>query len=234
MPKQISDHYRVLNKQEAEGFSYDKAWLDPAMPELQYERVVKHELAAFKRGEDVLPYRVLLECLGILPIMEDPSLLDIGASSGYYREVIRIGGFPCRYTAVDFSPHYKALAEKLFWNIVFDVADARELPYPDNSFDIVLSSACIMHIREYEQAIREAIRVAEKFIIFHRTPINVGKPSTMYEKEAYGIKTLEWRFDPEELLDIFNNADLKLRGSMDLFMEKDGSGHRTYLLTKQQ
>src|SRR5688572_10950142 len=156
----ISEAYRELTQAELDIFeeTYESAWKDEAMPERQYRRVVADELQRLRVGEEILPYKVALDCLKGLPAMDNPTLLDVGASSGYYSEVLKIAGFPCRYTGCDYSEHFQRIAQKLYPGVAFDVADARKLPYPDSSYDIVLHGAAIMHIREYPCAIAEAAR----------------------------------------------------------------------------
>ncbi len=234
MTAAISDNYRELTAEELDIFqeTYDAGWKDPAMPERQYRRVVADELQRFRVGEEILPYRVALDCLRMLPPMEVPSLLDVGASSGYYAEVLKIGGFNCRYTAVDFSPAFKEIAERLYHGIRFDVADACSLPYTSGQFDIVLHGAAIMHIRDYRKAISEAARVSNRYVIFHRTSIQEGQPTRFYAKEAYGVPCLEIWYSPDELLNIFAEVGLKVIGQIDLFTTESGYGHRSYVLEK--
>jgi 2-polyprenyl-3-methyl-5-hydroxy-6-metoxy-1,4-benzoquinol methylase len=217
----ISDNYRGLTAAES---TYDSAWQDSAIPERQYRRVVVNELEWFRAGGDVLPYRVALECLRMLPLMGVPSLLDVGASSGYYSEVFRIGGYPCRYTALDYSDHFREIAERLYPGIDFKVGDATALPFDDGQFDIVFHSAVIMHVRGYEKAIFEAARVAKNYVIFHRTPIDESG-TTYWTKDAYDTPCLEVHFDPEELLEIFSSCGLSVIHSVDF-------GMRTYVLAK--
>ena len=66
-------------------------------------------------------------------------------------------------TATDYVPHLldkaaaRARAEGL--EIAFEVADAEELPYPDSSFDVVLSTFGVMFAPQHRRAARELLRV---------------------------------------------------------------------------
>lgn len=230
----ISEHYRELTAAEVDAFysARELSWQDPSMPRRQYERVVAGELAKFRAGESVLPYTVALEALRMLPAMNNPTLLDVGASSGYYSEVQKIGGFDCQYTGVDYSPHFQRLAGELYPGIHFDVGDACHLPYPHGAFEIVLHSAVLMHVRDYEKAIAEAARVAKSYVIFHRTPVEEKRWTRFFAKECYGIPAMEIHFAPSELLRLFDAYGLSLIDSIDLFLGADGFGHRTYILKK--
>ncbi len=92
----VSRSYREITRAEALEFRsrYSNAWEDPLIPKRQYERIVKGELEAYLLGKAVLPYDVLMKCLWDLPI-RNPRLLDVGASSGYYREVFNIAKYEC-------------------------------------------------------------------------------------------------------------------------------------------
>lgn len=233
MTEAVSEFYRELTEQEFAAFedTYEQTWRDYSMPERQYSRVVAGELETWRKGDDVPPYRVALECLQSLPI-ENPALLDVGASSGYYSEVLSARGYQCDYTGLDYSEHYQKLARRLYPGIKFDVGDARKLPYPDASFDVVLHGACIMHVKEHAQVVNEAARVAKKYVIFHRTPIQEQRGTICFRKEAYGLACVEWQFAPDYMLGLFEQAGLKVLSHTDVFLHEDGYGHRSYVLSK--
>lgn len=234
MSQGISEAYRELNAEEIRifGATYDAAWKDATMPERQYRRVVADEMVRFRAGEDILPYRVALECVRSLPSMDNPTVLDVGASSGYYSEVFQVGKFQCRYTGIDYSEHFKTVAQKIYPGIKFDVGDAASLPYASETFDIVLHGACLMHVRDYAKAISEAARVARKYVIFHRTPIEEKRGTVAYAKEAYGLPCMEYHFSPKELMELFARNGLGVTTSIDLFLTEDGYGHRSYVCEK--
>jgi ubiquinone/menaquinone biosynthesis C-methylase UbiE len=53
----------------------------------------------------------------------------------------------------------RAKAER--WNVAFQEADAENLPFPDQSFDVVLSTYGVMFTPNQEQAAREMLRVCK-------------------------------------------------------------------------
>lgn len=232
----VSTNYRELSPAEIQQVADEcaQAWQDATIPARQYE-IVKPELEAFRHGQPVAPYDALVKAVRHIPmrvLMSRPSVLDVGASSGYYREVLQIAGFRVQYRGVDFSQAFKELATELYPGIDFDVADARDLPYADDSHDIVLNSAVIMHCREYEQVIRETARVAKHYVIFHRTPITTG-PTSYWRKDAYQIPVLEIWFNELDLHRLFNQAGLELVHQCNVFWDdRTRFGHRTYLLRK--
>ena len=99
-------------------------------------------------------------------------MLEVGCGSGYYSEVFATllpGGV--RYTGIDYSDAMIARARAHYPSTAFEVADATRMPYADAAFDIVFNGVSLMHIVDYQAAIREAARVASHYCIFHTVPV---------------------------------------------------------------
>jgi hypothetical protein len=92
----------------------------------------------------------------------------------------------------------------------FEAADATNLPYADNSFDIVFNGVSLMHIIEYQAAIREAARVAARFCVFHSVPVFRDYRTTFLSKYAYGAPVVEVVFGKQELMALCRDAGLVL------------------------
>lgn len=235
----VSTNYRELRPEEVDRVAAEcaKAWQDPAIPLRQYELAAKGELEKYRNGGSVAPFDALIKCMRKIPLKYTGSrskLLDVGASGGYYRQVLRHAGYFMQYWGCDFSPAFKELAVKLYPGIQFDVADARELPYHDDSIEIILHGAVLMHLRDYGKAIKEAARVSSRYVIFHRTPVS-NKSTIYFEKEAYSIRCLELRFNEGELLQLFEMHGLTPIFQADVFWNAtEGWGHRSYLTEKAQ
>lgn len=211
----------------------DAAWQSSGLPDTQYESVVKGELEALKRGDMVAPYAVLKRLLDKVPEMNHPEtrLLDVGAASGYYSQVLESFDFQCKYQALDYSTYFRDLAEKLFPGIQFEVGSADAIPFPARSFDVVLHGACIMHLPlTYEKAIKDAARVTKYFVIFHRTPVHTDDtPTEFFHKSAYGVPCVETHFNEKELLGLFTKYGLSVQHEDYVF--RDGHfAHKSYLL----
>jgi hypothetical protein len=81
---------------------------------------------------------------------------------------------------------------------------------PSDSFDIVISGCCLLHIANFEEAIKESARVSSRYVLFHRTPVLHMAPTTFFRKLAYGIQTIEIHFNEEELLSLFRKHGLSV------------------------
>lgn len=229
-------NFKEITRAEAETLnrSLQNAWKDPSIPQRQYEIAVKNEIASYARGGSCLPYDTFVRALLKIPQeFESPekTLLEIGASAGYYSEVMKIAGFKYKYHALDYSEHYRDFAKTLYPDVPFIVADARKTGLPDKSYDIVVSGCCIVHILEAEDVIRETVRLSKKYVMFARTPVTFKKAETVYyTKEAYGVPCLEIHYWEPDLMKLWTSLGLRCIHIEELFRDQGLSyAHRTYL-----
>ncbi len=230
----ISDSFKRLEPSPALAveLALDRAWQDPSIPRRQWISVVRGEIERLRQGHSLPHFDVLVQQLKKTGLV-NPTLLEVGASSGFYSEILKILGFVCQYSGADYSPAYAELAHELFPDIDFHIADARVLPFQDDEFDILVSGCCILHIANYQDAIEEAARVASKFVVFNRTPVLMDSPTEFYEKNAYGVRCIEIHFNHSELLDLFAMNGLELVSFEDVSQEPEGAvRYRCYLLKK--
>jgi len=90
-------------------------------------------------------------------------VLDVATGSG--NTAISAARRYCDVTGVDYVPELieqakeRAGAERL--EIAFEVGDAENLPYPDASFDVVLSTVGVMFASDQEKTAEELLRVCK-------------------------------------------------------------------------
>ena len=88
-------------------------------------------------------------------------VLDVATGSG--NTALSAARCFCEVTAIDYVPELieqaksRARAERL--EVSFEVGDAENLPYPDASFDVVLSTLGVMFAPDQEKAAGEMLRV---------------------------------------------------------------------------
>jgi SAM-dependent methyltransferase len=188
---------------------------------------VQIEMAQFRSGVAVAPFAAMLRCWKAIPWAAGykPSVLDVGAASGAYGEILNTYDIRTNYTACDFSEHFAKLAAELYPEMEYEIADAQCLPFLNNSFDAVISTACIMHVLDYPRVIREIARVADMFAVLNKTPL--AEKTTYFRKEAYGVPCLEIHFNETEFLGLCKHAGLDL-----IYSTQCGTGARSYVFKK--
>lgn len=90
-------------------------------------------------------------------------VLDVATGTGWAARRLAERGF--QVTGVDFAPDMLAAARELAGarklDIAFELGDAEALPYPDATFDAVVSSFGIMFVQRPEDAAAEMARVCK-------------------------------------------------------------------------
>ncbi len=103
---------------------------------------------------------------GILQFVQPGmKVLDAGCGDGVLSVLMANKG--AMVTGCDFSvPNIEAakgyVAEHHIANVEFLVGDAEHLPFPDSSFDLVVSSHVLEHLPDFDQGLREVMRVTKK------------------------------------------------------------------------
>jgi SAM-dependent methyltransferase len=205
-----SDHRVLGGKEEARSVTATSAgWLATRTVARQ-ERAYRGLIAAMKRGEPRLDFKVAAEAVAAAGIAH-PRLLEVGCGSGCYSEVFATlfpGGV--QYTGIDYSDAMIARARAHYPATAFETGDATRLPYADGAFDIVFNGVSLMHIVEYQAAVREAARVAAHYCIFHTVPVFDAYQTTFLRKYAYGAPVVEIIFGKAELMSLCRDSGLRL------------------------
>lgn len=186
-----------------------RAWQSDDIPAKQ-RALVDRELAEMYRGRCPAVFRILADALAphIRPGVE---LLEVGCASGYYSEALEyLLRSRVTYRGVDYSEAMIRMARAYYPGIRFDVGDGAALPLRDASVPLVVTSAVIMHVEGYAEHIREASRVASEVVVLHRTPMSRTSPTSRWKKKAYGVETMEFRFNEADLLRLCTIAGLEL------------------------
>ncbi|WFU18981.1 class I SAM-dependent methyltransferase [Bradyrhizobium sp. CB3481] len=234
-----STDYKVLDGVDAARrvATSSDGWL-AARTVARQERAYRALIAGMKHGEPRLDFTVAAEAVSATGIAS-PRLLEVGCGSGYYSEVFADlvpGGVS--YTGIDYSEAMIARAHSNYPSAAFQVADATRLPYADKAFDIVFNGVSLMHIINYQAAIREAARVAGRYCILHTVPVFDDHQTTYLSKYAYGAPVIEIVFGKGELMALCRDAGLRLQREWTCipYDVSEVTGHRsrteTYLFSK--
>ena len=108
-------------------------------------------------------------------------LADVGCGAGHYLRSLRKRlDKDIDYTGIDARDYYIALAKKAFpQNAKFQLGDIFDLPFENDSFDIVMCNNVILHLPPAPQkAIEELIRISMKYVVIR----------TIFGERGYIIK----------------------------------------------
>ena len=97
-------------------------------------------------------------------LTEPMNIVDFGCGFGYMGlKILPLLPFGCKYTGIDQAPNLIEKGREIFkktgYDYDFKVADMREAPLDDSSFDLAVSHAALMHTPDPERAIAEMVRV---------------------------------------------------------------------------
>ena len=227
----ISYGYAPISKSQITPSMTD-AWKSQDIPP-QQRALVQTELQAMYSGKPPLVFQVLADCLQ--PYVRPYStILEIGCASGYYYEVLEyLLGKRLVYTGVDYSESLISLAKRYYSSPNFHVADGANLPFDDEQFHLAISSGLLLHVPEYREHVRETARVAQHYVVAHRTPISKQAPTQYFRKYAYGVETVELRFNEKVILEEFYSVGLSLIYTMEYSSIPDADQYDvTYVFRK--
>ena len=138
------------------------------------------------------PQKHRLYMLDLLQEKGVKSLLDVGCGTAPIFELLWNGGAEWRsikdYKGVDYSWRMIETCKEQFPSGNFEVQDMRKLKEPDNSWDCVLLMHSLDHTNNYQAAIKEAARVAKRYvcIILWRSFVEEG--TNLNNRNMYGKK----------------------------------------------
>jgi ubiquinone/menaquinone biosynthesis C-methylase UbiE len=139
--------------------------LDPAAPTADFEAIKAKQRTTWASG-DYGTIGTTLQIVGeslceAVDLRAGSRVLDVAAGNG--NSTLAAARRWCDVTSTDYVPalldggRRRAEADRLA--VSFQEADVEALPFPDNGFDVVLSSFGVMFAPNHEQSAREMFRV---------------------------------------------------------------------------
>lgn len=125
--------------------------------------------------------------------------LEVGCGTGYFTLNLLQLGVIKRAACCDISPgmvkQLRANAKQLGLRVTAKTADAENLPWPDNSFNLVFGHAVLHHIPDLDRAFTEFYRVLKPggVVLFAGEPSRVGDSLARIPKQAAQVVAPLWR-----------------------------------------
>ena len=149
--------------------------------------------------------------IGEIAELKDKNVLDVSCGRGefacYYAKT-----FGAKITGIDISPEMiessinRAKQEGIEGSTEFKVADSLNLPFPENSFDIVVNECAVGLTSDPQKCINEMVRVATPggYIIIHESLWLKELPEAEKKDLAERIGTVPFKLS--EWIEMFKKA----------------------------
>ncbi|MBT8195825.1 MAG: class I SAM-dependent methyltransferase [Bacteroidia bacterium] len=150
--------------------STTKNWLDERFRLVSEEGIyIAHQpIYGFRRGfsesGNLKRYAITNQIVKALSHLSFDSLLDVGGAEGYKAALIKKLFMIDNVMSCDLSEEACKRSKEIF-NIESRTIDIHQLPFEDNSFDVVVCSETLEHVEDLESATNELIRVAKKAVV---------------------------------------------------------------------
>lgn len=145
-------------------------------------------------------------------------VLDLGCGTGRMAEYLR--KFGAEVVGIDISEKMLEIARKKVGSATFVQGDVEDLPFEDESFDMVVGAFLVVHLPELETCFREVYRVLKEGGEFIVTNINQRKaPKLKAGKQEIVIKSHYHR--PDDVLEALDKSFFRIEEER--FVEEEGS-----------
>ena len=97
--------------------------------------------------------------------LEIESVLDVGCGEGFTLKKLKEKGIGKKFQGVDLTKEAIALGKKENPNLNLAIGNIYNLKFKDKSFDLVISTEVLEHLKKPQVALEELIRVSKKYIL---------------------------------------------------------------------
>ncbi|MDD5079044.1 MAG: class I SAM-dependent methyltransferase [Candidatus Omnitrophica bacterium] len=146
-----------------------KIWLDERFDSCDKEGIypAHQPIYGFRKGHSepglIFRYITTYNIMRALTHLKFDSFLDVGGAEGYKAYVVK-ELFGVKVKTTDLSIEACKRAKEIF-HLDAQPVDIHKLPFSDSEFDVVLCSAMLEHITNFQQGLEELLRVARKAVV---------------------------------------------------------------------
>lgn len=98
------------------------------------------------------------------PLKAD-SILDAGCGEGFTMNKLRENGIGKKIEGIEYEKDAIDFGKKIFPNLIIKQASIYDIPYGNNSFDLIICTEVLEHLEDPTKALREILRVSKKYLI---------------------------------------------------------------------
>ena len=131
-----------------------QAWSESSA--ISYYSEHRHDASDLYPSEKVFLPRVLFP---------GAKVLDVGCASGGFYNIMRSLEPSIEYTGIDIAEPAIALAKEKYPEGTFEVTGGVEIPFEDNSFDLVHCTSVLVVEPRYKEVLGEMYRVSNRFVL---------------------------------------------------------------------
>lgn len=103
--------------------------------------------------------------LSLISTKKVESILDVGCGEGFTLNRLRENKIGSSWEGIEYSDIAIELGKKTYPETKITKGSIYELPYKDNSFDLVLSTEVLEHLEDPQKGLKELIRVSKRYVM---------------------------------------------------------------------
>src|SRR3989338_9499375 len=103
--------------------------------------------------------------ISLAKFLKAESILDAGCGEGFTMDKLLKEKVGKKIEGIEYSKNSIFLSKKLYPYLTIRQGSVYELPYKENSFDLVICTEVLEHLEEPAKALKEILRVSKKYLI---------------------------------------------------------------------
>lgn len=126
--------------------------------------------------------------------LEIKSVLDIGCGEGFILNKLKEEGIGKSWEGIDYSKEAIEIGKKTHPNLSLKQGSIYDSKFKDNSFDLVVCTEVLEHLKEPKKALKEVIRISNKYVLLSvpNEPLFLFSNFTQWGKDIGHIN--HWTF----------------------------------------
>lgn len=93
------------------------------------------------------------------------TILDAGCGEGFTMNKLLQENIGKKIEGIEYAKEAISLGKKIYPNLIIKQASVYELPYKNNSFDLIICTEVLEHLEEPAKALKEMLRVTKRYLI---------------------------------------------------------------------